>query len=85
MHLNAQFMWSYFEEKPKPYNLKGGSKLILPKTKSSRFGINSLRFIYLHPLETRIQESGKYSLYLLIVLLKHIFYDCFPILLIQEY
>ena len=27
-----------------PYNLRDGSKLILPKTKSSRFGINSLRF-----------------------------------------
>ena len=37
-------MWSYFEEKPMPYNLRDGSKLVLPKTKSSRFGINSLRF-----------------------------------------
>ena len=27
-----------------PYNLRDGSKLVLPKTKSSRFGINSLRF-----------------------------------------
>ena len=44
MHLNPQFMWSYFEEKPMPYNLRDGSKLVLPKTKSSRFGINSLRF-----------------------------------------
>ena len=43
-HLNTQFMWSYFEEKPIPYNLRDGSKLVLPKTKSSRFGINSLRF-----------------------------------------
>ena len=42
IHLNPQFMWSYFEEKPLPYNLS--SKLFLPKTKSSRFGINSLRF-----------------------------------------
>ena len=58
MHLNPQFIWSYFEEKPMPYNLRDGSKLALPKTKSSRFGsklalpktkssrfgINSLRF-----------------------------------------
>ena len=44
MNLNPQFMWSYFEEKPMPYNLRNGSKLVLPKTKSSRFGINSLQF-----------------------------------------
>ena len=42
MHLNPQFMWSYFEEKPMSYNLS--SKLVLPKTKSSGLGINSLRF-----------------------------------------
>ena len=45
MHLNQQYMWSYFEEeKPMSYDLRDGSKLVLPKTKSSRFGINSLRF-----------------------------------------
>ena len=44
MHLNPEFMWSYFEEKSMPYNLRDGSKLILPKTKSSRFNVNSLRF-----------------------------------------
>ena len=44
MHLNPEFMWSYFEEKPMPYNLRDGCKLALPKTKSSSFGINSLRF-----------------------------------------
>ena len=27
-----------------PYNLRDGSKHVLPKTKSSRFGINSLQF-----------------------------------------
>ena len=44
MHLNQQYMWSYFEEeKPMSYDLRDGSKLVLPKTKSSRFGINSLR------------------------------------------
>ena len=44
MHLNPQFMWSHFEEKPMPYNLRDGIKFVLPKTKSSRFAINSLRF-----------------------------------------
>ena len=37
-------MWSYFEEKQMPYNLRDGSKPALPKTKSSRFRINSLQF-----------------------------------------
>ena len=31
MHLNPQFMWSYFEEKPMPYNLRDGSKLVYQK------------------------------------------------------
>ena len=44
MNLNPQFMWSYFEEKPMTYNLRDGSKLALPKIKSTRFGINSLQF-----------------------------------------
>ena len=44
MHFNPQFMWSYFEEKPVPYNLRDVSKLVLPKTKPSSFGINSLQF-----------------------------------------
>ena len=44
MNLNPQFMWSYFEEKPMTYNLRDGSKLALKKTKSTRFGINSLQF-----------------------------------------
>ena len=37
-------MRSYFEEKQIPYNFRDGRKLVLPKTKSSGFGINSLRF-----------------------------------------
>ena len=44
MHLNPRFMWSYFEKKPMPYNLRDHSKLVLPKTRSSRFGIYSLQF-----------------------------------------
>ena len=41
MHLNLQFMWSNFEEKPMPYILqfhalllRHSNKLILPKAKS---------------------------------------------------
>ena len=37
-------MLSYFEEKPIPHKLGEGSKLVLPKTKSSRTGMNSLQF-----------------------------------------
>ena len=50
-------MWSYFKEKPMPYNLRDGSKLVLPKTKSSHFGHYNLEgvlygIIYLCPLKT---------------------------------
>ena len=44
MHLNPQFIWPYFEEKPMLYSLRDGSELALPKTKFSRFGIHSLQF-----------------------------------------
>ena len=44
MHLNPQFMWSCFEEKPMAYNLRHGSELVLLGTNYSRFGINSLWF-----------------------------------------
>ena len=44
MHLEPQFVWSYLEEKPMLYNLGDGTKLVLPKAKSSCFGINSLLF-----------------------------------------
>ena len=44
MNLNPHFIWSYLREKPMPYNVRDGSKLVLPKTKYSRFGINSLQF-----------------------------------------
>ena len=42
--INPQFMWSYFKEKPMPYNLRDGSQLVLPKTKSAHFSVNSLQF-----------------------------------------
>ena len=37
-------MWFCFEQKVIPYNSRDGCKLVLPKTKSSRFGISSVRF-----------------------------------------
>ena len=77
-----------------PYNLRDGSKLLLPKTKSSRFGINSLRFSgsplwnnlpvsvkngqSLNEFILELKKSGKYSLYLPSVSLKHIFMIIFP-------
>ena len=88
MYLNPQFMRSYLEEKPIPYNLRDGNKLVLPKTKSSRFGINSLQFrrsllwnnlpVSLKKCQSlnefkNLGKSGKYSLYLRSVSLKHIF------------
>ena len=44
MHLNPEFMWPYFQRNPMPYNLRNGSKLVLPPAKSSKHGINSLVF-----------------------------------------
>ena len=38
-------MWNFFNEKQLSYNLRNGSKLVLPRAQSSRFGINSLCFI----------------------------------------
>ena len=37
-------MWSYFSEKPLPYNLRNGYSLQLSHVKSYRFGIDSLCF-----------------------------------------
>ena len=37
-------MQFYFKEKPVPYNLRDGRTIVLPKMKSCRFGIYSLRF-----------------------------------------
>ena len=42
--LNPGFMWSYFSEKPLPYNLRNGNSLQLPHVNSYRLGINSLCF-----------------------------------------
>ena len=44
MHLNPEFMWSYFNENPIPYDLRKGIKVFLPQFKSFRFDLNSIRF-----------------------------------------
>ena len=43
-HVNPEFMWSYFNENTIPYNLRNGNRLLLPHTKSVKFGINSMIF-----------------------------------------
>ena len=44
MHLNPEFMWSYFNENPIPYDLRKGIKVFLPPVKPFRFGLNSIHF-----------------------------------------
>ena len=43
MHLNPEFMWSYFNENPIPYDLRKGTKVFLPPTKSLYLGLVSVR------------------------------------------
>ena len=44
MHLNPEFMWSYFNENLIPYDLRKGTKIFLPPVKSFRLGLNSVYF-----------------------------------------
>ena len=45
MHLNPEFMWSYFNENPIPYDLRRkGIKVFLPPVESFHFGLNSIHF-----------------------------------------
>ena len=44
IHLNPEFMWSYFSEKPLPDYLRNGNSLQSQHAELYRFGINSLRF-----------------------------------------
>ena len=41
MYLNPEFMCSYFDTNPFPYDLRKGSKVFLPPVASSRLGLNS--------------------------------------------
>ena len=43
-HLNPTLMWNMFLPKPSKYDLRSGINLILPSTRSQKFGINSLTF-----------------------------------------
>ena len=44
MHLNPEFMWSYFNENPIPYDLRKRTKVFLPPVKSFRLGLNSVHY-----------------------------------------
>ena len=44
MHLNPEFMWSYFDKNPIPSDLRKGIKVFLPPVKSFRFGLNSIHY-----------------------------------------
>ena len=44
MHLNPEFMWSYFNENPIPYDLRKGIKVFLPPVKLFRLGLNCVHF-----------------------------------------
>ena len=44
MHLNPEFMWSYFNENHILHELRKGTKVFLPQVKSFRYGLNSVHF-----------------------------------------
>ena len=44
MHFNPEFMWHCFNTNPIPYNLRKGSRLLIPPAKPVNFGTNSITF-----------------------------------------
>ena len=44
MQFNPEFMWHCFNTNPIPYNLRKGSRLLIPPAKSVNFGTNSVTF-----------------------------------------
>ena len=44
MQFNPEFMWHCFNTNPIPYNLRKGSRLLIPPTKSVNFGTNLVTF-----------------------------------------
>ena len=44
MPFNVELMWHWFNTNPIPYNLRKGSVLLIPPTKSLNFGTNSITF-----------------------------------------
>ena len=87
MHLNPEFMWSYFNENLILSDLRKGTKVILPPVKSFRLGLNSVHFrgsILWNNLpssiknsqtinESKTKEFGKYSLYMWCVSLRRFY------------
>ena len=43
MLFNPEFMWHCFNTNPIPYNLRKGSRLLIPSAKSKNFGTNSIK------------------------------------------
>ena len=44
MHFNPEFMWHCLNKKPIPYNLRKGSRLLIPPANSANFWANSITF-----------------------------------------
>ena len=44
MLFNPEFMWHCFNTNPFPYNLRKGSRLLIPPPKSVNFGTNPVTF-----------------------------------------
>ena len=60
MQFNPEFMWHCFNTNPIPYNLRKGSKLLIPPGKSVNFGTNSVTFrgsLLLNNLPLRLKNS----------------------------
>ena len=44
MHFSTELVWHCFNKNPNPYNLRKGSRLLMPFAKFANFGTNSLTF-----------------------------------------
>ena len=44
VHLNPEFMWSFFKNKSIPYYLRNGNICILPPARLPQYGISSIQF-----------------------------------------
>ena len=44
VNVNPQFMWTFFQNKELPYNLRRGPVLFIPPAKSTKYGTNSIQF-----------------------------------------
>ena len=60
MQFNPEFMWHCFNTNPIPYNLRKGSRLLIPPAKSVNFGTNSVTFrgsLLWNTLSLRLKNS----------------------------